>query len=258
MRHEVRQCFVLTAYGLKARYRGQILGLLWVVAYPALLFLVQWQVFSAFVPSNNKFEYGVFLLFGILPWTFFSQSFDMTCASLVFNSGPIKTGVVTGWQTVLIPIVENFITLLLSMAFLASFFLSRMHIDILRLIAFAIALAIFFIFTFSFCLISATVHVVFRDFKFVVSFLLQILFFLTPIIYETDQLRKSLASPIMDLIWKINPMAHGLASLRVWHSGWEWSGWSSNAAIFAIWSAALSVVQIAVWRRMGKGVYFAS
>src|SRR3954465_5069767 len=83
----VRQSRALTAANLKSRYRRTIAGFLWVVLNPLIQFGVQSAIFRHVlkIQVNN---YLIFLLSGLLPWIFITQSMDM-CTSLFVTSGNV-------------------------------------------------------------------------------------------------------------------------------------------------------------------------
>src|SRR6478736_4680435 len=80
----------LTARDLKARYRGSILGFFWSLANPLLLLGVYTLVFTRFFPDNPINAYPVFLLTGLLPWTFFAAAVLESTVSISSNGGLIK------------------------------------------------------------------------------------------------------------------------------------------------------------------------
>src|SRR3954470_13950637 len=80
----------LTARDLKARYRGSILGFFWSLANPLMLLGVYTLVFTRFFPGNPIKAYPIFLLTGILPWTFFSAAVLESTVSISSNGGLIK------------------------------------------------------------------------------------------------------------------------------------------------------------------------
>jgi ABC-type polysaccharide/polyol phosphate export permease len=84
----------LVARELKARYRGSVLGFLWTFANPLLLLGIYTFVFTVVMPGSRggtRLEpYALFLLCGILPWTWFQTSVLESCTVLVAGGNLIR------------------------------------------------------------------------------------------------------------------------------------------------------------------------
>ena len=75
----------LVARELKARYRGSVLGFCWSFINPLLLLAIYSFIFTTIMP--NRVEgvqpYALFMLCGILPWTWFAASLTEATGSLI-------------------------------------------------------------------------------------------------------------------------------------------------------------------------------
>ena len=80
-----RQVLALTRANLKCRYRKTFAGFLWVVLHPLTTFGVQALVFGHFLKIDVQ-NYFLFLVSGLVPWIFISQTLEMS-ASIFVNSG---------------------------------------------------------------------------------------------------------------------------------------------------------------------------
>ena len=84
-----QQAYQLTLAALIIRYRRTSLGLAWVVLNPIFVLIVQSLVFSRVL--NIKIDhYVLYLVAGLLPWLFISQTLEMGTAQLKSNSLTIK------------------------------------------------------------------------------------------------------------------------------------------------------------------------
>lgn len=124
---------------------------------------------------------------GVLPWTFFSTSLEMASGSLVDSKALLYSFSVSPFVVVAIIVLENFITFLLSFFLLTMILLCFYSFPLQNLYFFPFALLILFFFTIFTATFVAILNVFYRDVKFIVSFLLSILFFLTPILYPEDR-----------------------------------------------------------------------
>jgi len=204
----------LVSRELKARYRGTVLGFLWSFFNPLLLMAVYSIVFGFIMPARfPQFEekaiyYSIFLFTGILPWTWFSSSLNESANVLLVHGALIKKIQFPIEVLPIMVVATNMIHFLLGIPILVLFFLIFFPAAISWWFLF-LPLAVFVqaIFTMglSFLVSALTVH--FRDIKDILSNLLTLWFFSTPIIYPYDapQIQNSTA---LKTLLSLNPMTH--------------------------------------------------
>src|SRR6266568_943981 len=78
---------------LRARYKGSVLGFAWNFVNPVLQLIVFWLLFCVVlrtrpVTATGEQPYAIFLLVGLLPWTFFATSLQ-SGASAILANGPL-------------------------------------------------------------------------------------------------------------------------------------------------------------------------
>ncbi|MGZ3698560.1 MAG: ABC transporter permease [Bdellovibrionota bacterium] len=177
------QVWIMTVSGLKARYRKTLAGFVWVVLNPLMMFGAQSYAFTKILKIQMP-DYSKFLLAGLLPWIFISQSLDMSVALFV-NSGRLLK------SFRLHPLVFLFSQLLDNLVnFLAAFLLVLVPMLLLHpgasaieLLSLPLSLILLLGGTLGLAWLLATLHVFFRDTRYLVSFAISIAFFLTPIFY---------------------------------------------------------------------------
>lgn len=180
-----QQVKILTYANMKARYRKTIIGFFWVVLNPILMYSVQAVVFTKFLKLDLP-DYYVFLLGGLLPWIFINSSWETCITSIVTASPILKSFQISPLVILSSAILESFVN------FIAAFFilliptliLSETYSLNLLLLPFSLLLLIFF--TIISTSLLATLHVFYRDVKYVTQFAMSILYFLTPIFYPTS------------------------------------------------------------------------
>jgi len=170
---------------LKLRYKRSVLGFLWALLNPALLMLVLTVVFANLMVFKTP-HYAIFLLTVLLPWTFFGQTISYAAESIVGNGDLIKKVATSKIVFPLAAVISNLINLLLSLIPLAILVLVLRHPFYLTWLYLPVPLIALTIFTSGVTFFFATANVYYRDVAHIVQILLQILFYVTPIIYGLD------------------------------------------------------------------------
>jgi ABC-type polysaccharide/polyol phosphate export permease len=179
------QTLGLTMANLKSRYRHTFAGFLWVVLNPMILYGTQSYVFHIILKLQVD-RYPLFLLSGLLPWIFIVQSIEM-CTGLLTNSARLlKSFPIHPFVFLASQLLDNLINFSAAFAVLLVPTLLTHQITPLGLLALPIPLVLLFFAVFGMTWMLSTLHVFFRDTRFIVSFLMNVLFFLTPIFYPID------------------------------------------------------------------------
>jgi ABC-2 type transport system permease protein len=194
---------------LKIRYKRSVLGFLWALLNPALLMIVLSVVFSKILVSNVQ-HYGIFILSALLPWTFFSQSLAYAVESIVGNGDLIKKVSVSKSVFPLAAVVSNMINLLLSIIPLAIIVLVMGHPFYLTWVFLPVPLVALMIFTAGATFFFATANVYYRDVSHIVQILLQVWFYVTPILYSMD-----IFPAKYQWMFKLNPLIYALNEFRL-------------------------------------------
>jgi ABC-type polysaccharide/polyol phosphate export permease len=176
------QVRALTVANLKSRYRKTLAGFLWVLINPLIVFAVQSLVFKKFLRLEVP-NYSLFLLSGLLPWIFITQSLEMCTSIFVSASQLLKSFQLPPLVYLFAQLFDNLIN------FVAAFLIILLpvlltesgHNSSLLLLPLAVLPLVFGVVGMAWLL--ATAQVFFRDTRFVISFVLSIAFFLTPVFY---------------------------------------------------------------------------
>ena len=183
---------VMTARELKARYRGSVLGFLWSLANPLLLLGVYTFVFSlVFQPRvEGQSPYPVFLVCGLFPWLWVSSSLYEGTSSLTSNAGLIRRSVFPVELLPLVPVLSNLVNFVLSVPILVGAVVAARALGhpvggpSILLLPLVVAAHLPFVAGAALALAALAVH--FKDVRDIVSNLLTLGFFLTPILYSID------------------------------------------------------------------------
>jgi ABC-type polysaccharide/polyol phosphate export permease len=244
---------------LKSRFKGTTLGWVWSLVVPfATLFtysLVFAVIFRAAPPDFGNGRPGFFpvwLFCGLIPWAFFLITVNTAIPTLLAN-GPILQKV---YFPSYAPIVGAATAILVQT-------LIEFVILAVALIAFGVVgpswllipawLAIFTAFVTATAVSLAIVNVYFRDLAHLVNVALQLLFFLTPIIYQIDAVPAEWQGiPLRDIVGA-NPIGAFVESLRSLAYGLEVPPLSVWVGLVA-WTGVAIVVALLVYRRWGLDI----
>ena len=202
---------------LRAKYKGSFLGLAWTLALPAALMLVYLVVFAVLwkAQPTETDDYWLFLLCGLPPWVFFATSLQSGARSIVENA-PIIRKVRFPRQLVPLSVVATEVVAFAAMTAivlgLALWF--RPESRDVAWAAIPVA-AVIVVFVAGLALALASLNAIFRDVEFVVAALLLPWFFLTPILYQLDDLPGADSRPwLIDLLHWGNPLTPAIESYR--------------------------------------------
>lgn len=194
---------------LKIRYKRSVLGFLWALLNPMLLMLVLTVVFSTLMPMNIP-HYAVFLLSVLLPWTFFAQTLTYAAESIVGNGDLIKKVRVAKLVFPVAALVSNMINLLLSLIPLLLIVVAMRHPLFVTWLYLPIPIISFAVFTLGATFLFAAINVYYRDVAHILQILLQVLFYVTPIIYSLDFFPEKYR-----VFFKLNPLQYFFNGFRL-------------------------------------------
>lgn len=202
--------WMLMLRNIRTRYKQAVLGGLWAVLQPALTALVLAAVFSStFRRGTQGTPYLLYVYTGTLLWMLFSSIVGNAAVHVVDN-GHILTKVY--FPRLLIPLAVTgyaILDFLVGMVILIALMLGfGIHPGLKILLAPLVsALALAAAIGVGVMLSALTVR--YRDFRFVVQFLLQLWFFSSPVIYPASILPRPIQSVII-----LNPMAGLISAFR--------------------------------------------
>lgn len=187
---------------LKVRYRGSILGFVWTFLNPLLLMAVYALVFRYYMRIAVP-NYALFLLAGLLPWTWFASSLADGTNAIVGGSSLVTKSL---FPTEILPavvVLSNMVNFALSIPLLAfAGWAYGVSFSPLAWLCLVPVMALQCVFTLGLVLSLSALNVHYRDVQHVVANLLLLWFFLTPIVYPASQVPDRL-HPVL---W-MNPVA---------------------------------------------------
>lgn len=215
MMKEIKEIFAykemirnLVYKGLRARYKGSVLGFLWTFLNPLLQLLVYTVVFSLILrPGVDNF--AMYLFVALIPWLFFSGSITDSTACILANGSLVKKVYFPRSIVPISTVMVNFINMLLTfiIVFIALYItgfpltIYTLYLPVLFIVQFIITLGISFI--------VACVSVYFRDLQHIIGIVVMMWFYLTPIIYDI-----SIVPDNVRAVFLLNPMTSIVTAYR--------------------------------------------
>ena len=170
----------------KLRYHGSVLGYVWVILKPLLMFTILNFVFSSMFNFRNSGtpDYPLELLTGLLLFQFFSEATMTGMTSLVSKAQLVTKIYVPRWTIVLGSTMNSLFIFGMNLIVLAVFFAIYQKVPTLAgLLTFFMYAIILYILAVAFSFLTAPFYVRFRDLQNIWEIFLQVLMYSSPIIY---------------------------------------------------------------------------
>ena len=187
---------------IRGKYKGSFLGVLWSFINP-LLSVVVYAIVFHYIMRFSIDHYLIYLISGIIPWTFFTNSVTAGLNSVLFNADIIKK---VYFPRVILPIsgvtscLVNFSISCIIVVLFALF--SGIGVSFYLLLLPLVAL-VQYIFTLGIAFIISAVEIYVRDIEHIIAFFISMLFYVTPILYTPSYVPDKFS-----WILKINPLAY--------------------------------------------------
>jgi ABC-2 type transport system permease protein len=195
----------------KLRYQGSVLGYAWSLLRPLFLFGILYAIFALVLKSGGGIpHFPVYLLLGIVMWTFFTDMTQQSLGSIVGRGDLIRKIRIPRWIIVLSSSILALISLGLNMIVVAIAAILN-GVDVHTSIVFLPLLLLeVYIFALGISLFLSAAFVKYRDISYIWEVLLQAGFYLTPILYAMSIITNITFQKILLL----NPMAQAIQDAR--------------------------------------------
>jgi len=193
----------LVAKDLRVRYTNSVLGYAWTWLDPVMSMFTFILVFDIMLSIKVE-HFPVFLLSGLIPWTFFSSSVISSVGSILNNAGLIKRVYYPREIFPLTIILSDGINMLFSLLLLIPVVLAFGLQITPKLLLLPIPTIFLFILTFGISLIVSSINVFLRDMSYIAPFVIRLWFFVTPIFYTIDG---HIPEKYVNIYILLNPMA---------------------------------------------------
>ena len=206
---------LLVVRELKVRYKRSLFGLLWTMLNPLLLMIVYTVVFTTIMPAAQK-NFSIFLLAALLPWLFFSTALLQGLNSILVNQELIRKVRVPQAVFPLSVVGSNLVNFVLSMVPLFLLMAALKQPFSRALLFVPVAMLLLTLFTSGLTLLLATFTVFFRDVKHLAEVLLQMMMYLSPVLYDLHMLgeHQTWWFSVFKTFLAANPLSYLLALVR--------------------------------------------
>jgi lipopolysaccharide transport system permease protein len=196
--------YFFTWRDIKIKYKQTVLGFLWAVLQPFLMMLVfTLALASRLNDPSQKLAYPIFVFSGLIIWTVFSAGLTNASNSMVNNATIIKK---LYFPRLIIPVSAIlgalFDFMMAFFVFVGLLLFYNQSVEWTAIILWPLAIVVTAFATLGPGCLLAALNVKYRDFRYVIPFVVQFLFFLTPIIYPISILDK----PLLKYVIVLSPM----------------------------------------------------
>ena len=202
----------LVVTDFKLRYQGSALGYAWSLLKPLFLFAIMYVVFGMLVKLGSIEHYSVYLLFGIVLWTFFSEATNQGMNSIISRGDIIRKINFPKYIIVLSTTISALVNLILNLAIVVILMLFNgveFGFSSLMIIVYIVEI---YVFALGLSFLLSALNVKYRDTGHIWEIVMQAAFYATPIIYPLAIVieKSELAAKLLML----NPVAQAIQDAR--------------------------------------------
>ena len=180
---------LLVQRDLKVRYKRSVLGMGWTLLSPLLQMVVYTLVFSTIMKVGVP-QFPLFLLSGLLPWTLISISLTGSAHCLLNNQGLIRKVAVPQMVYPIAVVASKLVDLVLSLLPLALLAVVLGRPPGAAWLYLVPALVLAALFSTGLALLFSSLTVFYRDMRHLIEILIQVWFYVTPVVYPSSFLEK--------------------------------------------------------------------
>ena len=207
-----RELFYFLAWrDILVRYKQTVIGIAWALIRPFLTMLIFTFIFSkvAKLPSPGSIPYPLLVFAAMLPWQFFSTALGEASNSLIGNANIISK---VYFPRLIVPagsVITSFVDFLITLVLMAGMMVWYAFLPDWRLLTLPLFMALAFGSAFGAGLWLCALNVRYRDFRYIVPFIVQFGLYLSPVGFSSNIVPEGLR-----LIYACNPMVGVIDGFR--------------------------------------------
>jgi ABC-type polysaccharide/polyol phosphate export permease len=242
---------------LKSRFKGTIAGWAWSLLVP-LMSLAIYSIVTKILlkakpePFGNGHtgNYTVYLFVGLTVWSFFANGVNIGIAALIGSGSLLKKIYFPAFAPVVGSVIAIAIQSSIEFGLVLVVLLCFANVGVSWLLAPVVA-AIFFVFVCATAFVFAITNVYLRDFAHIISVVLQLLFYATPILYSPNAIHETWHGIHLRTLVMLNPVSEFVSLFRDVLYSLQVGPWTSWLAILA-WMTAALIIGTILHRRAGR------
>lgn len=221
-----RELFIILALrDISVRYKQTAIGIAWALLQPFLNMLVMTIIFNkvAGLHSEGNAPYAIMVFSAMLPWMFFSSALTSASQSMVGNANLISK---VYFPRLIIPasaVVTSFADFLISFLILVGLMIWYGFAPSWHILFLPVFIGVAFLAALGPGLFITALNVKYRDFRYVIPFMVQFGLYLSPVGFSSTLIREKLGETLF-LIYSLNPMVGVI-------DGFRWAILGDNAPI---------------------------
>ncbi len=243
--------YILSWRDLKVRYKQTVVGAAWSVIRPLLTSIIFYYVFNriAKLEYTGKAPYILMVFAGMLPWQFFSNALSESSNSLIGNSNLITK---VYFPRLIVPassVITTLVDFAISFGIMIIMMLWFRFVPGWQILLLPLFILLAFICAFGVGLFLTTLNVKYRDFRYIIPFVIQFGLYITPVGYSSAHALQNLPQNV-HWVFELNPMVGVIDGFRFCLLGDEMQ-WRSllNAVIISLLFMAIGIYY---FRKMEK------
>lgn len=199
-----RELFYILAWrDIKVRYKQTVLGLSWSIIRPLLTTIIFTVVFNrvAKMSAPPGVPYAILVMSGMLPWQFFANALSESSNSLIGNANLISK---IYFPRLIIPassIVTSLVDFLITIGLLFLMMAYYQFLPDLKIVFLPLFLLLALVVSLGVGLYMTALNVKYRDFRYIIPFVIQIGIYLTPVGFSSSEVPAK-----WRLLYSLNPM----------------------------------------------------
>lgn len=222
----------------KTKYAGSYLGILWAFVQPVVTILLYWFVFQIGFRSGDVGDHPfvLWLIAGLVPWFYFNDAWTGATSSMLDYSFLVKKVVFSIGILPVIKICSAFLVNAFFMIFMIVIFALNGYFPTIHILQVAYCLVCTTALVWGLGYFTSSVVVFVRDLRHFLTVVLQVLMWMTPIMWDISLMEEDF--PWLASLLRINPVYYIVQMYRnaMFGEGWFWeeAGWTAYFWILVV------------------------
>jgi lipopolysaccharide transport system permease protein len=245
--------YILAWRDIAVRYKQTLIGIAWALLQPLAQMVVMVLIFSkvAQLPSQGAAPYALMVFAAMLPWQFFATSVSGASMSIATNANLISK---VYFPRLIIPVaavVTSLVDFLIAFLILVALMVWYGYPPTWRLFTLPLFIALAILAAFGPGLLITALNTKYRDFRYVIPFIVQFGLYVSPVGFSSDVVRDRLGESLF-LLYSLNPMVGVIEGFRWAILGGEAHLHATSLALSCGLSAALLLLGVLYFRRLER------